>query len=173
MSVLSHCVPHLGTFNRRTGNSCSVIPGSTHEGSPVVPLWLLPQWKITVKARDRTIWMTSCTIQVQTRGGVGMIVLGDCAYRVYTKKKKKHSKLFSFSGRPVLFQSCCLLPVVSVPFNSNNRKDESLGDVMVASMGFPPSSKLLLSLPDIGHTCSLALCCYIWAVIYSSAMEKQ
>lgn len=38
--------------------------------------------------------MTSCTIQVQTRGGVGMIVLGDCAYRVYTKKKKKkkHSK---------------------------------------------------------------------------------
>lgn len=32
--------------------------------------------------------MTSCTIQVQTRGGVGMIVLGDCAYRVYTKKKK-------------------------------------------------------------------------------------
>lgn len=33
--------------------------------------------------------MTSCTIQVQTRGGVGMIVLGDCAYRVYTKKKKK------------------------------------------------------------------------------------
>lgn len=91
------------------------------------------------------------------------------------KKKKKHSKelVFSFSGRPVLFQSCCLLPIVSVPFNSHNRKDESLGDVMVASMGFPPSSKLLLSLPDIGHTCSLALCCYIWAVIYSSAMEKQ
>lgn len=59
--------------------------------------------------------MTSCTIQVQTRGGVGMIVLGDCAYRVYTKKKNKKQTLKGVGYSVSLVGPFYFNPVVCYP----------------------------------------------------------